>query len=123
MLELAAPIPPGQRLMTYIFDAMPERTQYPKMLDTDGKAVCLICFRSAFPPPHNTCQLDTCITARRRRRDNQRLHIDLHQEEPWQSKPEMYWKPVIDWLQHPGVDLIVKPTAAFKCLTALANWT
>jgi hypothetical protein len=124
MLELAAPLPPGERLMTYIFSALPEHTgrQYPKMMDNDGKADCLICFRSAFWSPHNTCQLETCITARRRQRDNQRLHIDLPQE-PWRSKPEIYWKPVVAWLQHPGVDLIVKPTAAFKSLTPSAKWS
>jgi hypothetical protein len=122
MLELTAPIPSGERLMTYIFAAMPERTNYPKMMDNDGKADCLICFCSAFPPPHNSCQLETCITAQKRHRGNQRLHIDLSQE-VWRSKPETYWKPVVDWLQFPGVDRIVKPTAAFKSLTPLANWT
>jgi hypothetical protein len=48
MLKLAVPIPPGQRLMAYIFNAMPERTQYPKMLDNDRKADCLICFCKCF---------------------------------------------------------------------------
>jgi hypothetical protein len=31
MLELAAPIPSGQRLMTYLFKAIPANTPYPKM--------------------------------------------------------------------------------------------
>jgi hypothetical protein len=122
LLKLAAPIPAGQRLMTYLFDAMPAHTQYPKMTNNDGKADCLICFRSAFPSPHNSCQLESCIALKRRQRDNQRLHIDLAVE-PWRSKPEAYWQPVVAWLRLPGVDALIRPTAAFKKLTPSANWT
>jgi hypothetical protein len=123
MLELAKPIPQGQRLMTYLFKAMPDNTHYPKMANTDGKADCLICFRSAFPSPHNSCCIDTCIAAKRRNRgEKQRLHIDLSQE-PWRSKPEPYWQPVVDWLRLPGVDALILPTAAFKQLTPSAQWT
>ena len=98
MLELATPVPSGQRLMTYIFKAMPDNTPYPKLTDTDGKPDCLLCFCSAFPVPHNLCQLDTCIAAKRCKQENQRLHIDLSQE-PWRSKPEAYWQPAVTWLQ------------------------
>jgi hypothetical protein len=108
--------------MTYIFKAMPDNTPYPKLTDTNGKPDCLLCFLSAFPAPHNSCQLDTCIAAKRRKRENQRLHIDLSQE-PWRSKPEAYWQPVVTWLQLPGVDTPIRPTAAFKQITHSANWT
>jgi hypothetical protein len=64
MLEVAAPIPSRQPLMTYLFKAMLDNAHYPKMNDTDGKANCLICFHGAFPAPHNSCQLDTCIATR-----------------------------------------------------------
>jgi hypothetical protein len=122
MLKLAAPVPSGQRLMTYIFKAMPDNTPYPKLTDTDDKPDRLLCFRSAFPAPHNSCQLDTCITATRRKRETQRLHIDLSQE-PWCSKPEAYWQPVVTWLQLPGVNALIRSTAAFKQITPSANWT
>jgi hypothetical protein len=121
MIELVAPIPQGQRLMTYVFKALPENISYSKMVDNDGKPDCLICFRSAFPYPHNSCQLERCIAAKRRRRDNQRLHVDLSKE-PWHSKPEAYWKPVVDWLRLPGVKGFLRPTTAFKKLTPSANW-
>jgi hypothetical protein len=107
--------------MNYLFKAMPENTHYPKMTDTDGKPDCLICFYSAFPYPHNSCQLESCIAAKRRRKDNQRLHIDLSKE-PWRSKPELYWQPVVDWLKLPRVDTLIRPTAVFRKLTPSANW-
>jgi hypothetical protein len=114
MLELAAPsIPSGQRLVTYLFKAMPDNTPYPKINDTDGKPNCLIRSCSALPAPHHSCQLDTCIAARRQKRDNPCLHIDLAQE-PWRSKPEAYWQPVMTWLQLPRVNILMRPTAAAR---------
>jgi hypothetical protein len=122
MLKLAAPVPSGQRLMTYIFKAMPDNTPYPKLTDTAGKPDCLLCFHSGFPAPHNSCQLDTSIAAKRRKRENQCLNIDLGQG-PWRSKPETYWQPVVTWLKLPGVDALIRPTAAFKQITPSADWT
>jgi hypothetical protein len=123
LLKLAAPIPEGQRFMTYLFKSLPMNTAYPKLAANDGKD-CLICFRSAFQSPHNVCQLDTCIALKRRQRggENKRLHIDLTQE-PWRSKPEAYWQPVITWLQIPAVSALIKPTAAFRTITPSSNWT
>jgi hypothetical protein len=121
MLELAAPIPQGQCLMTYIFKALPDNFPYLKMVNNDGKQDCLICFCSAFPYLHNSCQLETCIAANQQQQNNQRLHIDLTKE-PWHSKPESYWQPVVDWLRLPSVDGILRPTPYFKKLTPLAKW-
>jgi hypothetical protein len=104
MLELAASVPFGQRLMTYIFKAMPDNTPYSKLTDTD------------FPAPHNSCQLNTCIATKRCKQENQRL-------EPWRSKPATYWQPVIAWLKLPDGDALIRPTAAFKQITPLAKWT
>jgi hypothetical protein len=121
LLELASPIPAGQRLMTYLFQAMPANTTYPRMQNHDGKNNCLMCFRSAFPAPHNLCHLDSCIAIKHRKRHSPRLHIDLSQES-WRSKPESYWQPVVDWLLYPGVDALIRPTAAFRKLTPSAKW-
>jgi hypothetical protein len=108
--------------MNYLFKSMvPDNIQYPKMTDNDGKVDCLICFCSAFPSPHNVYQLDTCIAHTRQR--HQRLHIDLSIE-PWRSKPEAYWQPVVDWLvKLPSVGKLANPTAAIKLITPSANWT
>ena len=109
--------------MTYLFKAMPDHTAYPKMTDNDSKTKCLICFRSAFLSPHNSCQLESCLAKKRRNRgDNQRLHIDLSQE-PWRSKPEAYWQPVVAWLKLPGIDALIRPTAALKLATPSTHWT
>jgi hypothetical protein len=83
MFDLAAPVPADQHLISYIFDALPEHTHFPKLTDTDGKADCLICFCSAFPPPHNQCHTLTCIAPKRKKRgDSCRIHIDLTID-PW----------------------------------------
>jgi hypothetical protein len=101
--------------MTYLFNAMPANTTYPKMQDNDGKNNCLICFHSAFPAPHNLCHMDSCIAPKHHKQHSPRLHIDLSKE-PWQSKQEAYW------LLHPGVDALICPTAAFQKLTPSAKW-
>jgi hypothetical protein len=122
IFDLAVPVPADQRLITYIFDALPEHTQFPKLTDSDGKVDCLICFRSAFAPPHNQCHTPTCIAAKRKKQgDSRRIHIDLSID-PWRSKPEAYWQSVVDFLTTPGVDAVLKPTAAFKQLTPTAAW-
>jgi hypothetical protein len=82
MLKLAAAVPSNQRLMTYIFKAMPaDNTPYPKLMDTDGKPNYLLCFCSAFPAPHNLCQLDTCIAANRR---NEKINASIS---TWDKSP------------------------------------
>jgi hypothetical protein len=55
IFDLAAPVPVDLRLLSYIFDAMPPHTSFPKLTHTNGKVDCLICFRSALPPPGNQC--------------------------------------------------------------------
>jgi hypothetical protein len=124
IFQLAAPVPADQRLMTHIFDSLLEHTSFPKLTDTDGKVDCLICFRSSLPPPNNQCYMPSCISTKHKRRsgDSRHLHIDLSTG-PWRSKPEAYWKTVVDFLQIPGVDAILKPPAAFKQLTPNAAWS
>jgi hypothetical protein len=59
--------------------------------------VCFVFVALSLHRSHNLCQLNTCIAAKRCKREKQRLHIDLG-EEPWRSKPEAYWQPVVRWL-------------------------
>jgi hypothetical protein len=123
IFDLAAPVPADQWLLNYVFDAMSPHTSFPKLTDTDGKIDCLICFRSALPPPNNQCHTASCISSKRKKQsgDSRQLHIDLHSE-PWRSQLETYWKPVVDFLLLPGVDAVLKPAAAFKQLTPAAPW-
>jgi hypothetical protein len=117
IFDLAAPVPADQQLLNYIFDALPPHTSFPKLTNTGGKVDCLLCFCSALRPkqsmPHRKLYL--------RSGNSQQLHIDLHTK-PWCSQPENSWKSVADFLLLPGVDAVIKPTAAFKQLTLTAPW-
>jgi hypothetical protein len=113
---------PGQRPMAYMIHNTDRATQYPRLADTPGKDPCLICFRSSFPPPFNVCHTGSCIGNRSRRRETKRLHIDLAQE-PWRTKPEAFWQPVVEWLQLPTIRPFVRPTAALRRLTPSTRWS
>jgi hypothetical protein len=124
IFDLAAPVPADQRFLNYIFDAMPPHTSFPTLTVTNGKVDCLVCFRSASPPPNNNqCHTASCISSKRKKRsgNSRQLHIDPHSQ-PGRSQPENYWKPVVDFLLLPGIDAVLKPTATFKQLTLTAPW-
>jgi hypothetical protein len=123
IFDLAAHFPADQRLLNYIFDAIPPHTSFPKLTNINNKVDCLICLRGALPPPNNQCQTASCISSKRKNRsgDSWRLHIDLHSK-PWRSQQENYWKPVVNFLLLPGDDTVLKPTAAFKQLIPAVPW-
>jgi hypothetical protein len=107
--------------MAYMMHNVDCSTPYPKLTDIPGKDPCLICFRSSFLPPYNICQFSSCIGKQRRRREAKRLHIDIAAE-PWRSKPEAFWQPIVEWLQLPVITPFVRPTAAFRLLTPSTAW-
>ncbi len=122
LFEPVTPFQPGQRPMGYMVNNTDRTTQYPRLVATPGKEPCLICFRSSFAPPFNVCQFSSCIGNRRRRRETQRLHINLAQE-PWRSKPEAFWQPVVEWLQLPTIRPFIRPTEGLRLLTPSAKWS
>jgi hypothetical protein len=113
LFEPATPFQLGQRPMGYMVNNTNRTTQYPRLAATPGKEPCLICFWSSFAPLFNVCQFSSCIGNKRKRRETQHLHIDLAQD-PWRSKPEVFWQPIIEWLQLPTICPFIHPTTGFR---------
>jgi hypothetical protein len=122
LFEPCTPFQPGQGPMGYMVNNTDSTTQYPRLAATPGKEPCLICFRSSFTQPFNVCQFSSCIGNRRKPRETQRLHIDLAQE-PWRSKPEAFWQPIVEWLQLPTMRPFIRPTKGLCLLTPSAKWS
>jgi hypothetical protein len=122
LFEPVTPFQPGQRPMGYMVNNTDRTTQYPRLAATPGKEPCLICFRSSFAPPFNVCQFSSCIGNKHKRQETQCLHIDLAKD-LWHSKPEVFWQPIVEWLQLPTICPFICPTEGFRCLTPLAKWS
>jgi hypothetical protein len=103
--------PIAQQLLTRL-----ARTPFPKFETTTGTLT--LCFLSAFAQPHNCCVLRKCMDRRRQRR----MHVDLSQD-PWRSKPESFWQPLVQFLQDPLVASHLRPSAAFRRATPSVKWT
>ena len=93
--------------------------RFPQLPNSNGE-LRFICFNSALASPRNTCCTSQCKN-RKKNVPSNRPHIDLSKE-PWCSKPEAYWKPLVDWFQHDMVKVVVRPTKAFKDMTPSASW-
>jgi hypothetical protein len=122
LFKPTTPFQPGQRPMGYMVNNTDRTTQYPRLAATPGKEPCLICFQSSFAPPFNICQFSSCIGNKRKHQETQCLHIDLTQD-TWHSKPEVFWQPIVEWLQLPTIRPFIRPTNGFRRLTPSAKWS
>jgi hypothetical protein len=121
LMETVIPLPPNTRSTTM---AMVKRInapiQFPR-LPSDNGTLQTICLSSAFQQPYNCCILRLCGDKKVVPR-TPRLHIDLYKE-PWRSKPESYWAPMVIFLQNEHVVPHIRPSAALKLATPNTQWT
>jgi hypothetical protein len=103
--------PMAQQLLTRL-----ARTPFPKFETSTGTLT--LCFLSAFAPPYNSCVRAKCMDRKRQCR----MHVDLSQE-PWRSKSESFWKPLVQFLQDPLVAVHLRPSPAFRRVTPSVTWT
>ncbi len=113
------PFPRMKPVITTMIQRLPPAGRFPKIPNENG-TLSNICFKSSFAAPHNRCVAAKCVT--KQTPPISRLHIDISVE-PWKSKPEHYWQPLVEWLQHPSVSPHFRPSEAFKSLTPAANWS
>jgi hypothetical protein len=92
------------------------RAPFPKFTDSSGTLT--LCFLSAFAAPHNCCVLRKCVDRKRKCR----LHVDIGVE-PWRSKPESFWEPLVQFLKDPAVSIHLKPAPALRKATPSARWS
>jgi hypothetical protein len=92
---------------------------FPRLPNANG-TLQTICLNSSFTPPHNCCVLSGCGD-KKSTPPVPRLHIDMNIE-PWKSKPESYWAPMVEFLQHEKISGHIRPTAAFKKATPSTPW-
>jgi hypothetical protein len=120
LMETIVPLPPNTRSATM---ALVRRISAPvafPRLQADNGTFQTVCLNSAFQAPYNCCILRLCGDKKSTPRIP-RLHIDLYKE-PWKSKPESYWAPMVAFLQHAAVIPHIKPTAALKLATPGTVW-
>jgi hypothetical protein len=103
--------PMAQQLLTRL-----ARTPFPKFETSTGTLT--LCFLSAFAPPHNSCVRGKCMDRKRQCR----MHVDLSQE-PWRSKPESFWSPLVQFLKDPLVAIHLRPSPSFRRVTPSVTWT
>jgi hypothetical protein len=120
LFEAIVPLPPSKPAITTIMARLERGIRFPLIPDSTG-TLDYICFHSAFPPPHNRCTTSKCknhfVTP-----PKTRLHVDPSVE-PFKSKPEAYWQPIVLFLLLPEVAEHFKPSAALKALTPSTPWS
>jgi hypothetical protein len=119
LMQVTTPVPANSTLMTTLFGRFQRPTQFPRLASPTGTGTSqTICLNSAFMSPTNCCVTSRCGDRKNR---TQRLHIDLSRE-PWKSRPETYWNPLVQFLQDDAVYQHIRPTEALKRLTPSAKW-
>jgi hypothetical protein len=119
LLETTLPFNQHTPTSTQLFDRLPKGLVYPKFPSEDGTLMTTICFCAAFSSPHNCCKTRLCKERRPPRQT--RLHVDLSIE-PWKSKPESFWTPLVTFLQDPLVTPHLRPSSALRNVTPSAAW-
>ena len=120
LMEVTMPFDPNTPVSTQLFARLPTGVTYPKFPSVpSGTSLTTICFRSSFSSPQNFCSTRLCKERKAPR--NQRLHVDLGSE-PWKSKPESYWTPLVQFLQDPAVSPHLRPSPALRNATPSARW-
>ena len=113
------PLPSQKAAITSVLHRLPRPGRFPTLTDDHG-TLSYICFKSCFAAPHDRCVTKKCLHNKMTPL-TPRLHIDLSVE-PWKTKPELYWKSLVEWLLLPGVAPHFSPSAALKALTPTAAW-
>jgi hypothetical protein len=119
LFEAIVPLPRDKPAITTILARLPVGTRFPNMGEVDGKSP-FMCFHSSFPAPHNRCITSKCKNWKTKH-PLTRLHIDTSVE-PWRSKPEAYWRPIVDFLQQTTVAAHFRPSATLIALTPGTTW-
>ena len=117
LMEVTTPVPANSTLLNTLFGRFSRPIQFPRLKNMNG-TLQTICLNSAFTSPHNCCLTRLCGD---RKNKIPRLHIDLSRE-PWRSKPETYWFPLVQFLQNDAVYQHIRPTEALKRVTPGAKW-
>jgi hypothetical protein len=113
-------MPHNRTVLQNLYGKFNAGVQFPRLQAANGTFQTL-CLNSSFASPHNSCR--TCLCGDRKSTPRTpRLHIDLALSQ-WTTKPEVYWAPMVAFLQSPTVASHVRPTTALKQLTPNANWT
>jgi hypothetical protein len=114
------PLPGSKAAITTILHRLPRQGRFPLLPDANG-TLSYICFKSCFLAPHDRCITKTCIH-QKSNPPASRLHIDLSLDY-WKTKPEIYWHPMVEWLQLPGVLSHFRPSPGLKALTPSTTWS
>jgi hypothetical protein len=113
------PLPSQKAAITTILHRLPQPGRFLTLPDTNG-TLSYICFQNYFAAPHDRCVTKKCVH-QKATPPISRLHIDISVDF-WKTKPETYWKLLVDWLQLPGVTPHFSPSMALKALTPSAAW-
>jgi hypothetical protein len=114
LVEALVPFKIGKSLSHQILTRL-ARAPFPKFADSSGTLT--LCFLSAFAAPHNCCVLRKCVDRKRKCR----LHVDIGVE-PWRSKPETFWAPLVQFLLDPAVSIHLRPAPALRKATPSTRW-
>jgi hypothetical protein len=120
LIEAIVPLPKDKPAITSILARLPRGQRFPLVIDSNGTSQ-YICFHSAFPAPHNRCTTSKCKNMKVTPPEP-RQHVDTSVE-PWKSKPESYWDPVVAFLQEAVVAQHFKPSANFISMTPSTTWS
>jgi hypothetical protein len=120
LLEAVVPMAKEKAAITTIIARLPRGQRFPLVKDSTG-TLQYICFHSAFPPPHNRCITGKCKN-HKVSPPVSRVHVDLSIE-PWQSKPESFWEPVVAFLKEASVAVHFRPSAPLMALTPSTAWS
>jgi hypothetical protein len=120
LMEPVVPLPSNTKSTTMtMLRRINAPIPFPRLASTNG-TLQTICLNSAFPKPYTCCILKLCGDKKTVPR-TPRLHIDLHAE-PWRSKPESYWAPMVAFLQNEQIRPHLRPSKALKLLTPSTQW-
>jgi hypothetical protein len=114
LFEPIVPFPWDKPTITTLLAWLPVGTPFLQMGERDGKSQ-YIYFQSAFPSPHNKCTTSKCKNRKESLSASTCLHIDPSTE-PWKSKEEDFWKPIVNFLQNLEVAQHFRPSATFISL-------
>jgi hypothetical protein len=118
-MEMVVPVPRNKTATATMINRFQSPIPFPRLPCPNGTSHT-ICLNSAFSGPSNCCVFRYCGDNKSVPRMD-RLHIDLSME-PWRSKPESYWDPLISFLQHDIVRRHVRPSRAFRLATPSTTW-
>jgi hypothetical protein len=110
---------PGKTVTHTLMRRFTTQVRFPRLPAPNGTLQTL-CLNSAFQNPHNGCDSSMCGDRSTNPR-TPRLHIDMSRE-PWRSQPEMFWLPLVEFLQSDPVRNHIRPSAALRQATPGAQW-